>query len=109
MEPGEITSSQSLNRFSNLCEVVFIVANDEHGQSSGLAGDEGVHAGMLLCLHPGLGPLERDSFDGEELFSLDGLKVDVDALAPQRAFYLALVDEAFKWSSDQYFIGEVLT
>ena len=81
-----------MNRFSNLCEVVFIVANDENGQSSCLAGDEGVHAGVLLRLHPGLGPLELDSLDGEELLRLDGLKVDVDALAPQGAFYLALVD-----------------
>ena len=47
---------------------------------------------MLHLLHPRLGPLELDPLDGEELFSLDGLKVDVDALAPQRAFYLALVD-----------------
>ena len=47
---------------------------------------------MLLRLHPRLGPLELDPLDGEELLRLDGLKVDVDALAPQGAFYLALVD-----------------
>ena len=47
---------------------------------------------MLLRLHPRLGPLELDSLDGEEFLRLDGLKVDVDALAPQGAFYLALVD-----------------
>ena len=78
--------------FSNLCEVVFIVANDEHGQPAGLARDEGVHAGVLHLLHPRLGPLELDPLDGEELLRPDGLKVDVDALAPQGAFYLALVD-----------------
>ena len=48
--------------------------------------------GVLLRLHPRLGPLELDPLDGEELLRPDGLKVDVDALAPQGAFYLALVD-----------------